>query len=277
MDKMKSLKFRVEQIFKGVIVKEFQLKHTNYQIEAVRLEECDSTQIILNDFITEVTDSRHIYMILSDKQTKGRGRGKNDWYSPTGNLYMSFSFITSKLDFVHLMPIIVSFAIHNVLHSATGSNDIKLKWINDIFMNEYKVGGILCESAYMDNQFYCSIGCGVNLVSSPEPNQSTMYETSNIMKQTGVSLESEDLSIKILQRFLDFYEEIVEKGSKRLRCLYEENLAWKGQRVILYDYEGVVLGKGILEGITDVGYIIIREDDKNTTSEFTYGTLRKLE
>ena len=41
--------------------------------------------------------------------------------------------------------------------------DIKIKWPNDLYLNNKKVSGILIESLSINKEFYVSIGIGINL------------------------------------------------------------------------------------------------------------------
>lgn len=41
--------------------------------------------------------------------------------------------------------------------------DVRIKWPNDIYGQKLKLGGILCQSAYRNQQFHVVIGVGLNL------------------------------------------------------------------------------------------------------------------
>ena len=52
---------------------------------------------------------------------------------------------------------------------------MKMKWINDVFINDKKCAGVLCESEFIGQQCYVSIGIGVNLNFAPNiQDQSTI-------------------------------------------------------------------------------------------------------
>ena len=275
MDKTMNLVNLIANNTKGNILYKFTKIYKDYQIESVKLDCCESTQTLLNNVIDKITTKNHIYCIFSDTQINGKGRKLNKWYSPENNLYMSFSYITSKPELVNLMPIITSCAIYTVLSSATKSKDVKLKWINDIFINNSKVGGILCESSYINNTFYCSIGCGINLIEAPYLHNSVDYKSTNILSETKVKLKNDIIGPQILQYVIDYYEEFSNISFQGLKKLYEENLLWKNENVIVYDYENKILGKGRLIGINDVGHLIIKEENCKEANNFSFGTIRK--
>jgi BirA family biotin operon repressor/biotin-[acetyl-CoA-carboxylase] ligase len=102
-------------------------------------------------------------VVIAREQTKGRGRGGRTWMSPRGGLYLS----------VVLRPDISAGESHKLIYLAgnatavglahlTGEN-IDLKWPNDLYHNELKVGGILCESSSMGKDLrFAILGMGIN-------------------------------------------------------------------------------------------------------------------
>lgn len=86
------------------------------------------------------------YVCLAESQTQGRGRRGKPWVSPFGrNLYMSvlwrFAQPPSSLGGLGL---VVGVAVAEAL-SAAGGKDIGLKWPNDLYWKDRKLGGILLE------------------------------------------------------------------------------------------------------------------------------------
>lgn len=104
-----------------------------------------------NNWLAKFHNSK-IDTILALKQTTGRGRRGNIWESTLGGLYVSTVYPSRNL-----LPFIVGISVVKVLENFCA--DIKLKWPNDIILNDKKLGGILCE-----NEGNCTIiGIGLNL------------------------------------------------------------------------------------------------------------------
>ena len=87
-------------------------------------------------------------LVVADTQTEGRGRYARAFYSPSGaGLYMS-AVLRPGIGFreAPLVTIAAAVAVCRSVKKLTGFSP-SIKWINDIFLNGKKVGGILTEAA----------------------------------------------------------------------------------------------------------------------------------
>ena len=113
-------------------------------------------------------EANHGMIIISDNQKDGKGRSNNSWFmSPGKGLAMSLIHLRPlSLDDASLIPLAAGLAVAKCLKNR-GLNP-KLKWPNDIFINNKKVGGILCESKVKDGMVDSFIiGIGINVNESP--------------------------------------------------------------------------------------------------------------
>ena len=118
--------------------------------------------------LIENNEANHGMIIISDNQKDGKGRSNNSWFmSPGKGLAMSLIHLKPlSLNDASLIPLAAGLAIAKSLKSR-GLNP-KLKWPNDIFINNKKVGGILCESKVKDGMVDSFIiGIGININESP--------------------------------------------------------------------------------------------------------------
>lgn len=107
-----------------------------------------------------------VALIVSEEQTNGRGRMRRSFFSPNSTgIYMSLLF---KPDFDISKSILVttaaSVAVCRGIDSVLGI-DCKIKWVNDIFLADRKIGGILTEGItdFESGQVeYIVIGIGIN-------------------------------------------------------------------------------------------------------------------
>ncbi|HZH45082.1 MAG TPA: biotin--[acetyl-CoA-carboxylase] ligase [Roseococcus sp.] len=105
--------------------------------------------------------------ILARRQTAGRGRGQHVWEGPAGNLHLSVLIRPSGS--ARLVPqygLLAAVA----LHEAAARPEVRLKWPNDLLLDEAKAAGILTEAA-LDaggGTAHLVIGFGVNLAHAPE-------------------------------------------------------------------------------------------------------------
>lgn len=105
------------------------------------------------------------FFLLAEQQTEGRGRRGKKWVSPFGsNLYLSY-----KTDFsegaaqLAGLSLVVGVAVAAALKKLSRAEGISIKWPNDVYFHERKLGGILIE-VVGDMQGSCSaiIGLGLN-------------------------------------------------------------------------------------------------------------------
>jgi birA, biotin-[acetyl-CoA-carboxylase] ligase region len=103
-------------------------------------------------------------VVISDSQTRGRGRLRRKWISPPGlNLYMSVIFRPGiPLKDASLLTLISSVAVVECIKVEGGV--ALIKWPNDVLINGKKVSGILTETeAQGDRVDFVIVGIGVNL------------------------------------------------------------------------------------------------------------------
>ena len=128
-------------------------------IDVVYLPSCQSTN-------TESMNlSRHGSVVLTEKQTAGRGRRGNNWHSPDSqNIYCSIGLNKAiAAEYLGLMSLVVGVSIVESLQSL-GVEDVSLKWPNDILLQGKKLGGVLIETkALSRDEFYLAIGFGLNV------------------------------------------------------------------------------------------------------------------
>ncbi|MBQ2931996.1 MAG: biotin--[Clostridia bacterium] len=127
-----------------------------------------------NSYIKELAASgaSHATTVIADSQTNGRGRLGREFFSPGGTgIYMSILTDPSKIKIpVSHLTIAAGVAACRTL---TGICDASpsIKWVNDIFLHDKKVCGILAESVVnaKTNTFpYTIVGIGINVSTSAE-------------------------------------------------------------------------------------------------------------
>jgi BirA family biotin operon repressor/biotin-[acetyl-CoA-carboxylase] ligase len=99
---------------------------------------------------------------LSEMQTAGRGRRDNIWVSPpSGNIYFSYcACFDDSVEYRSLLGLVAGIAIAEALDDI-GLSGHGIKWPNDIYWQQQKLGGILIETSTQSDKFI--IGLGLNL------------------------------------------------------------------------------------------------------------------
>jgi BirA family biotin operon repressor/biotin-[acetyl-CoA-carboxylase] ligase len=126
--------------------------------EIRRVGRVNSTQDVAREYFIE--GAKVGTVIVADSQSSGRGRKGRIWASSPGGLYL-----TAILRMEHntnLLPLLVGIAIAETIKEETNIDPV-LKWPNDVLINGRKVGGVLIDAEWYDNQGFILLGTGVNI------------------------------------------------------------------------------------------------------------------
>lgn len=129
----------------------------------LHLEDVDSTNEFAKRLILK-EDIGDIYIIISDHQTRGKGRLGRVWESPPG-MGLSMSIIlkpgvrNQDLVWCNFMT---SVSVCETLRELTHL-PFELKWPNDILIQSKKVCGILLETISKSSELFLIIGIGINI------------------------------------------------------------------------------------------------------------------
>lgn len=154
-----------------IISEDYLRENISYPCKITVLEKTVSTN---NDAkALEVWDTPCI--IVADEQTGGRGRLGRSFFSPAGKgLYMSIAFRPDfQLDRAMLTTTMSAVAVCRAIEKVSGLHP-KIKWVNDIFLNDKKICGILTEAeSNFENGMIDKIivGIGVNCFESFFPEE----------------------------------------------------------------------------------------------------------
>lgn len=132
----------------------------------VRLSEVDSTNNFLKSKVSNSEPLPEGTVIMADNQYAGRGQQENTWYASPGmnltfSLYLCPGFLPIKDQF--MLNMAVSVGIRDALRKYLGPL-LKVKWPNDLYYNQQKLGGILIENILSGSSYKaCIIGIGINV------------------------------------------------------------------------------------------------------------------
>ena len=150
-------------------------------------------------------------MILSDRQTAGKGRmGRRFFSSDIGGLYMTIVLKAPPENVFMRATALAAVCTVDSLRELFGV-ETQIKWVNDIFYKSKKLGGILAESFFIDDERYVAVGFGINLhvVSFPP-------ELKNIAISLFSSYPNEEEQYRIKKelsdRIADKFYAVVESG-----------------------------------------------------------------
>ena len=156
-----------------------------------------------NDETKQLVSSLHgeKIVVTAQTQTQGRGRRGRNWISPLGNLFFSLG-LEFELNKLSDLVLISSLSLRNTIQFFVPQEDVKLKWPNDILLNDCKVSGMLIERA---DDTYWIVGMGVNLKEAPNVSR-LIYPATCLAKYHA------DVSrISFIKVFLKNFEQILNQ------------------------------------------------------------------
>ncbi len=112
------------------------------------------------------------FFLLAEEQSAGRGRMGRSFYSPAGTgIYLSLAFAPrSEGGDPLLLTTAAAVAVLRAIQRVTGTV-CGIKWVNDLYVRDRKVCGILAESLYLGPTRFVILGVGVNLCTEDFPEE----------------------------------------------------------------------------------------------------------
>ena len=230
-------------------------KNLKYKHNIEIFDSIDSTNKYLK---SKINEKNYGTIVISNEQTNGYGKNDRQFISnkDTG-IYMSIlinpnCLIEESLKITILTSVAVLSAIKSVYNL-----DVKLKWVNDIILNDLKVGGILCESQInlnnniIDNMI---VGIGINVKEFDFPPSLKNIATS-IENNTNIKISRNELISEIIN-FFDLY--FID--DKNYLNLYKENSYVLGKDITVIQNDRQFFAKAI--DIDDNGSLIVQEQEK---------------
>lgn len=132
----------------------------------IKLLRIDSTNNFLKKTLSNSEPLPEGTVIMADEQYAGRGQQEGIWKAEAGknltfSLFLKPHFLLPAQQFY--LNIMISVAINQVIGELLG-DDIKIKWPNDIYFRNKKLGGILIENNVTGHVIKSSvIGIGINV------------------------------------------------------------------------------------------------------------------
>ena len=174
-------------------------------------------------------------LLVAERQTAGRGRQGRVWQSQPGDsLTFSIGLALSPQDWSGL-SLAVGLSLAETLHP-----NVRLKWPNDLWFEDRKLGGILVEAASMGGRSQVVVGVGLNIRPRPSEGLSTAPAAlSELWPDCTAADALGKLAFPLIQALLAFET----TGFAPLQKRFEVRDVLKDRRVHTSDgQEGIALG-----------------------------------
>ena len=207
-------------------------------------------------------------VVISEKQTKARGRSGKNWESPLGGVWLSI-ILNPNVNHskIPLITLATGVAVENTL-KRIGVKNAEIKWPNDILIHGKKVCGILTEAITSFNTIESVIiGVGIDANISIENFPEELQENMTTLNDEIGEKVDENLLIKLfLEEFDKISEQFINEEYETILKEWRKNSYTIGKIVEVHEpfskpYDGYVLG------ISRDGSLVVEKID---------GTLEKV-
>ncbi|MBN1500071.1 MAG: biotin--[acetyl-CoA-carboxylase] ligase [Spirochaetes bacterium] len=225
----------------------------------IRLDAVDST----NDYLKREKNllTNNFLSVRADIQTAGKGRNSRDWISVPG-LDLTFSVVYNTGVNPQAASIYAGAAVLRVLKKYISSDDLKIKWPNDIYFGDSKLCGILCEMVKHDDGFCVIIGIGINVNSEHAGSDKGYISVFDIIsEETCLDLLHREILLSLREIFTDFSYPVPDKILNEWR----DNNCSIGCEVIYICND--IESKGTVTGINSDCSISVLDSDGIRTTE----------
>ena len=231
-----------------------------------------TTQNFAMKFASENNENGTV--IISKKQTGGRGRMKRKWKSPAGGIWMSI-IINPSFDISHatLVPIATSLALCIAIEKTLKIKP-ELKWPNEITIKGKKIAGVLVDTSIISNEIESMIlGVGINFKIKPRKLTSIIKKTPNFYGVTTLVKKNES-ALPLVQQFLYELENVIQlinsKHIKKIKNEWTKRSSTIGKNISIVTDNGNLNGKAVK--IDNDGALIISKGKK--TERILVGDIR---
>jgi BirA family transcriptional regulator, biotin operon repressor / biotin---[acetyl-CoA-carboxylase] ligase len=216
---------------------------------------------------------------LAHKQTAGKGRVGRNWFAKPGDsisFSLAYPFSRNPAQLTGL-SLLVGLAVIdgiakalNIDRSALHQSGLRLKWPNDLLLNDHKLGGILIEGgqAKPGDTTWMIIGVGLNLRNAPEIEAGVHGQTGlkvgtleQLIPQSTELPDTEYLWLKFIESLEQFLEQFDTVGFKPYQEQWQYWDAYFGKAVTISG-SGKELANGIEQGIDQNGALLIQQNGK---------------
>ena len=208
-----------------------------------------------------VAGAEHGTVIIADSQTKGRGRYSRSYFSPSGGLYMSIILRPEVLNFENPTSVtaFAAVAVCEAIESISEKTP-KIKWVNDVLIDEKKVCGILTEavtdfeSGSLD-WIVLGIGIIVYIKTEDFPDDLQTSATSIFPDEKMFGVRNK-LSAEIINRILGY--DITPREAEIFRK-YKNRLAMLGNQVTVIQNKNEY--KATVIDIDAAGHLVVKNEN----------------
>lgn len=240
-----------------------------------RLDVVDSTSRYVRDEADNLwVDGKDFVTVTATHQTAGRGQRGNAWQSQSGKNLLLSVLLRPGCALEVSGQFLLSQAVALSIHSAMKCYGIetRLKWPNDVYAGNRKLGGILVELDYSGafvEQAIVGIGLNVNQAEFPPMDRVPV----SMKMLLGRDIPVEDVLHDVLCLFNRYYNELRWGCKETISSEYRELLLGLGEQREFIDSAGSFTAT--IEGVEPNGRLLLRRSD-GSLSRYCFKEVEQL-
>ena len=199
-------------------------------------------------------------VVCTVNQRKGRGTKQRSFLSvPFKTLAFSILLKNIELDLLNKIPILCAISFVETLKNFSILN-CKIKWFNDLLIENKKIAGILCESTIEKAQKNIVAGIGLNLLSTEEELKSLgLFNATSIFSKTNKKIKPNIF----LDNFLFFFDRYISNYKKMdIVKQYEKNCQTIGKNLKIYNIKTGEMFFAKSEKFLLDGHLLVKLNEK---------------
>lgn len=196
---------------------------------------------------------------VAEYQQAGRGRRGRKWFSPFGaNLYLSMFWRLEQGPAAAIgLSLVIGIVMAEVLHDL-GADKVRVKWPNDLYLNDRKLAGILVElTGKTGDAAQIVIGAGLNMVMR-QVQADIVNQGWITLQEAGITIDRNTLAIRLIKDLRDALTLFEQDGLAPFLSRWEklDNFIHRPVKLIIGDKEIF----GISRGIDAQGALLLEQD-----------------
>ncbi len=223
----------------------------------VYVDELESTNVYAIEQL-RLSDISEETCFCAKRQLRGKGQQGNFWESEDGK-NLTFSVVLRPtflpISQQYLMSKITCLALVDELK--LHCQNVKVKWPNDIYVDDKKICGVLIENQLQGMSYGVAvIGVGLNV------NQSTFVSDApnpvSLLQITNKVFNLEQLLEQYLKRLSAYYQKLKDGEVEFINSSFHEHLYRLNQCHYFKDKEGSF--RGVINGVNEIGQLIVYKE-----------------